>query len=233
MTTIWNRQNSLPSKELPRAPPKREHCLSQFLLSPAVRASGPVCQQFPCSDTSVPGSTGCHQIKMDMEGPSPTSYIPCAHTSQVCRHMDLLKMQLGRGKIIAFISELLKIFLKFRNWNILFSHKNAKCLSNSKSNSLHTLLFYSSCYTMDIQWITNERQFRKHNPPSFLDVVLKIQQHPGVSVRPPPFPKLQDCWLKGSPGLPSPSRSPSAGHLHTVQIPLQGCLWTLSQQKSV
>lgn len=168
---------------------------------------------------------------MDMEGPSPTSYIPCPHTSQVCIHMDLLKMQLGRGKIIAFISELLKIFLKFWNWNILFSHKNAKYLSNSKSNSLHTLLYYSPCYTMDIQWITSERQLRKRNPPSFLDMVLKIQQRPWVSVRPPPFPKLQDCWLKGSSGLPLPSRSPSAGHLHTVQIPLQGCLWTLSQKK--
>lgn len=65
--------------------------------------------------------------------------------------MDLLKMQLGRGKIIAFISKLLKIFLKFQNGNILFSHKNAKNLSNSKSNSLHTLLYYSPCYTMNVQ----------------------------------------------------------------------------------
>lgn len=116
---------------------------------------------------------------MDMEGPSPTSYIPCPHTSQVGRHMDLLKMQLGRGKIIASISELLKIFLKFWNWNILFSPKNAKYLPNSKSDSLHTVILFTLLDTMDIQWITNERQFRKHNPPSFLDLVLKIQQGQG------------------------------------------------------
>lgn len=116
--------NTLPSKEPPPRLPHRRapaYCCHGRLLSPTLRASGPVHEQLAC----IPRFTGGHQMKMDCAMALPSFLTPHLLTSPMHRHTDLLQMHNWRGK---------------NRWAILLSHYNTKYHPNSKSDSFQTLL---------------------------------------------------------------------------------------------
>lgn len=131
-------------KSSPALPTRGTTSCHSLLPSPAVRASGCLSAapllltQAPLDPRGSPNKSGHGTVAL------PYFLTSLPHTPQACRHRTSWKCIVGGGKMTAFISDLLTIFLKLWTWAISLTHKNTKYHSNSKSDSLQTLLYYGN-----------------------------------------------------------------------------------------